>query len=150
MDTSSFILTPESIDYLTTIRKWALFLSIIGFIAVAILVLMGIFIGFIFNVPAFFQSSGLAFSTFSTIASFAYIIMAIIYFIPVWFLFQFSRKLKRALIVEDEIILSESFRNLKNTFVVYGILVILGIIFYALLTAFGFFTAMHTVNGLTV
>lgn len=147
MEIEPFSLTPQSISYLSTAKKWAMFLAIVGFIMVALFIVMGLFFAFAFNftdISPEYAPMGTAFSVASAVI---YFIIAIIYFIPVWYLFQFSRKLGRALKREDAERLAESFRNLKNCFVSYGILTILAILFYCLFFALGLFTALGTMGA---
>lgn len=150
MDIEPFSLTPRSINYLSTAQKWAMFLAIMGFIFSAFLILIGIFIGTFMNFAALPNDMRMMISATSVIISIVYIIVAIIYCIPVWFLFQFSRKLKRALYLEDSEVLQESFRSLKNCFMIYSIFTIIAILLYCLFFVISFFTAVGTMGGLAV
>lgn len=150
IDQEFLTLTPESLDYLSIARKWALFLSIIGFIGVGVLVLMGIFIGTILNAAMLPAEIKVAASAISVVMSIFYFFIAIIYFIPNWYLFQFSRKLKEALDYEDHERLAESFGSMKNCLTAYGILTILAILFYGFFAMIGAFTAVGSMGGLTV
>src|SRR5664279_3998045 len=65
--------------------------------------------------------------------SFFIILMALIMFFPSYYLFNFSTKARRALRDNDQTVLTDSLKNLKSCFKFYGILVIIGLSFYALI-----------------
>lgn len=129
--------------HLAEAAKWAKFLSIMGFIACGLIVLIGVFFGSFFSrfsgelnqnsqygdLPA---SGGLG-----AIAAVMYIIIALIYFIPCLFLFRFATRLKTALASNDQEILNSSFQNLKATFRFIGILTLIGLCFWVLALVFG-------------
>jgi hypothetical protein len=125
--------------HLAEAARWAKFLSIMGFIMCGLIVLIGIFFSSFFSMfstryggnspydefPA--STSGLG----ATMAVF-YIIIALIYFIPVLFLFRFATKMKAALASNDQEILNNSFQNLKASFRFVGILTIIMLCFWVL------------------
>lgn len=110
-------------------RKWTKFLSILGFIGIGIMIIVGIFAGSIFSSTIDNSiTGGMGFP--SVLFSFIYIIMAAIYFIPVLFLFNFSNKMKVALFSNNQEALYEAFNNLKRHFKFIGILVIVLLVIY--------------------
>lgn len=147
-DAETLALTPRSINYLKTAKKWALFLAIVGFIGVAFLLLAGIFMGFIFNFAPIPNDFPISSSFISIGISIAYIVMAIIYFFPVWFLYKFSRRVGDAIEIKDKEILAKAFRDLKNCLTSYGILIIIGIIMYGIMVVISIFTALGAAGGI--
>lgn len=126
-------------SHLGEAARWAKFLSIIGFIMCALIVLIGVFFGSFFST----LTSGYGnnpYDDFSTSATsglgatmaVVYIIIALIYFIPVLFLFRFATKMKNALATNDQEILNASFQNLKASFRFVGILTIIMLAFWIL------------------
>jgi len=134
-------LSPGTIKFLTETRKWVNFLSILGFIGIGIMVLFGLFAGAIFNaIPSEFSSpaAGLGGGLFGII----YILMALLYSFPVFYLYKFGSKLKVALLNKDNAALELAFENLKSHYKFVGILMLIIVAFYAVsLIGFGIFGA---------
>lgn len=111
--------------------KWGKFLGIMGFIFCGLLVIIGFFAGTIFS-RAFSQMGGdmkMGMGSFMTII---YILIAILYFFPCLYLFNFSTKMQRALQENDQGSLADSFKNLKSCFKFLGIMTIVILAFYVL------------------
>ena len=125
--------------HLAEAARWAKFLSIMGFIMCALIVLIGVFFGSFFsmftsrygNNPYDDLSASATSGLGATMAVF-YIIIALIYFFPVLFLFRFATKMKTALASNDQEILNASFQNLKASFRFVGILTIIMLAFWIL------------------
>jgi len=116
-------------------RKWTKFLAILGFIGLGILLLMGLFMGTVGILLLMGLFMGTVFSSIiesmpqttpfpTTMLSFIYIIMAIVFFFPVLYLFNFSDKMKIALYTSNQEALYEAFNNLKRHFKFIGIIII--------------------------
>ena len=106
--------------YLLEASKWATFIAIVGFIAIGLLVIMSFSIGTILaNLPEG-SLGGLSPKFFS----FFYLIAAGIYFIPVFFLFQFGQKTKQALMQDDHNLLTFGLKKLRSHYKFIGILFI--------------------------
>jgi hypothetical protein len=125
--------------HLAEAARWAKFLSIIGFIMCGIIVIVGAFFGSVFST----LTSGYGNSPYDDIQTSAtgglgammavfYIVIALIYFIPVLFLFRFATKMKTALASNEQEVLNASFQNLKASFRFVGILTIIMIAFWIL------------------
>ncbi len=130
-----------SVNYLKEIAKWTKFISIVGFVMVGIMVLVGVLAGSIFSafsemIPSDFPQGAPNPSVFGGVFGVMYVIMAGIYFFPVYYLFNFSSKLKSAIQENNEAYLAESFKNLKSHYKFLGILLIIGLAFYALMFLF--------------
>ncbi len=130
---SNLMLSPSSKIFLRETAKWSNFISIIGFIGIGLMVLASFFIGSIFSmIPNYNQA--MPFPTF--FLSGIYLILALIYFFPVYYLYQFSSKLKRAFAHEDNTTLESSFEYLKSHYKFLGIFTIVMISFYILMLIF--------------
>jgi hypothetical protein len=124
--------------YLLEASKWATFIAIVGFIAIGLLVIMSFSIGTILaNLPEG-SLGGLSPKFFS----FFYLIAAGIYFIPVFFLFQFGQKTKQALMQDDHNLLTFGLKKLRSHYKFIGILFIVFITLYIFLILFGAFGAL--------
>jgi hypothetical protein len=112
-------LSRYDIHNLNGIRKWALFLSIIGFISIAILVLFGFSFGTIMS-----QLGGdetlTDFPTF--LFGIIYLVIGIIYFFPILFLFKFAVNAQKGINFIDSGFLSKAFKKLKDHYTYIGIL----------------------------
>jgi hypothetical protein len=118
------------IQNLDAARKWAMFLSIAGFVFIGIMVVFGFSIGFIFK--AFDPEADMpGFPMF--IFGFFYLVMAVIYFFPILFLFRFSFYTKKSILENDNSALVVAFNNLKSHYAFIGILMVIGIGMYLIL-----------------
>ena len=133
-------LSEQAKKYLLEASKWATFIAIVGFIAIALLIVMSFSIGTIMaNLP-----EGYLGGISPTFFSFFYLIMAGIYFIPVFFLFQFGQKTKQALVNDDSSLLTFGLKKLNSHYKFLGILLIIGIAMYFVLIILGAFGALLT------
>lgn len=116
-----------NIPYLAEAAKWAKFLSIVGFIFCALIILMGLFAGTLMSTMfSQFQTQAPGFGEISgTVIIVYYIVIAILCFFPCLFLFNFSSKMQTAIRNNDQVYLNTSFRNLKSLFKFWGILTII-------------------------
>jgi hypothetical protein len=116
-----------NIPYLAEAAKWAKFLSIVGFIFCALIILMGLFAGTLMSTMfSQFQTQAPGFGAISgTVIIVYYIVIAILFFFPCLFLFNFSSKMQTAIRNNDQVYLNTSFRNLKSLFKFWGILTII-------------------------
>ena len=133
-------ISEQAKKYLLEASKWATFISIVGFIAIALLIIMSFSIGTIMaNLP-----EGYLGGISPTFFSFFYLIMAGVYFIPVFFLFQFGQKTKQALVNDDSSLLTFGLKKLNSHYKFLGILLIIGIAMYFVLIILGAFGALLT------
>src|ERR1700737_1270874 len=126
---------PTSKAHLAEAARWARFLSIVGFIMCAFIVLFGILAGTGMTVFTSRYGGGQdmnmpgSMAALGAVMAVVYIIVAIIYFFPYLFLFRFAGDLKNALASNDQNTLNTSFQNLKKTFRYVGILTIIALAF---------------------
>jgi len=124
--------------HLKETAMWGKFLSIVGFVATALIVFMALFAGSKLATISSYSGAGMT----SGVIMFVYLIVAALSFIVSLYLYKFSIKLKTALLNNDQEDLNSSFQNLKLIFRIYGIIVIiylgliaLGLIFGIAMTA---------------
>ncbi len=108
-------LSDQAKKYLLEASKWANFIAIFGFIAIGLLIIMSFSMGTILASLPEGSLGGLSPKFFS----FFYLIAAGIYFIPVFFLFQFAQKTKQALIEDDHNLLTFGLKKLKSALQIY-------------------------------
>lgn len=119
--------------YLLETAKWAKFISIVGFVMAGFMIIgalsFGVMLG---SVIGSGMEGGMGAASMSSMFSVIYIVFALIFVIPVYFLFRFSQKMLAALKHDDDIDLTESFKNLKSHYKFVGIYFIIMLGFYAL------------------
>ncbi len=124
----------QSNNYLSEAAKWGKFLAIMGFIFCGLFVIVALFAG------TYIATSMRGFSTPSSgsgvmgggIVTVVYIAIALVYFFPCLYLFNFSSKMQAALRGNQQDVLNTSFRNLKSCFKFLGILMIIMLCFWIL------------------
>lgn len=134
-------ISSDAVGYLKEVGKWSKFLSIVGFVGIGFMVLIGLFAGTIFS--AIGQGNAdMPFPPF--LLGGIYIVIAAIYFFPVYYLFNFSTKIQQALASRDNSILNDAFKYLKSHYKFLGIFVIITIGLYIVAFIVGLFSAMMT------
>jgi amino acid transporter len=120
----------NSHGFLREVAKWAYFLSIMGYIAIALLVVVAIFAGTIFSSMGS-MGGGMSMlpGTFITVL---YLLFAVLYFFPVYYLNKFASNMKSALAHNNNEALTTSFEYLKSHYKFIGILTIVMLSIYAL------------------
>src|SRR5580658_6407924 len=126
----------QSSSFLMQTAKWAKFLSIVGFIFCAFILLWGVFAGAFIGClsgrtdfsPNFGPAAGLG-GAFTVMIG---IIFALLYFFPCLYLFRFASRMMTALRSNDQNHLSSSFSNLKACYKFVGILTIIILSLFAL------------------
>lgn len=104
--------------------KWTFFLSIMGFIGVGLMIIAGIFMtATLSSLPDEIEGFG-EFGAFKGFMSLFYIVMALLYFFPVYYLYNYSVKMKTALQANDNNLLAEAFVNLKSHHKFLGVTII--------------------------
>jgi hypothetical protein len=114
--------------------KWAQFVGIAGFIMTAIMLLVIFLIGKAFSaIPQFDMIMAYGGGVLTAI----YVIIAALFFFPALFAFNFSRKLKNALLNNDQQGLNAAFASLKLRFKFVGIVYIVIFSLWALIILLG-------------
>jgi hypothetical protein len=125
----------QSISYLGETARWAKFLSIVGFIMCALMIVLALFAGSLMTALSRLRSDDALQSMAGMGGAFSliYIVVALLYFFPCLYLFNFAGKMQTALHNNDQTSLNASFGQLKACFKFVGILTIIVLSFYILL-----------------
>jgi len=124
----------EALNHLNSAWKWTMFLSILGFIFLGLLIIAGVVTSTFLTA---FKTQEANLGIPESLMIIILIVIAAIYFFPVFFLFRFSRNTRDAIQTLDKKKLEKAFRNLRIYFTYIGIMVIviLSIYFVTLLAA---------------
>ena len=123
-------LTNTSKNFLRETATWAKFLSIIGFVLIALMLIFAAFSTTILDVAAKIQPE--IPKSLGLVLSITYFILAVIYFFPVYYLLQFSIKMKIALLSKNDKTLANAFDMLKSHYKFIGVFTIITISLYVL------------------
>lgn len=126
-------LTSASKQFLKETAKWAFFLSIIGFLLIFLMLVFAIFANTIFGMVA--MQPGIP-DNIGMIMTITYLVLAVIYFFPVYYLIQFANKMKKAIATKNDETLAASFEMLKSHYKFLGVFTIITISLYILLIVF--------------
>ncbi|MES2628423.1 MAG: DUF5362 family protein [Bacteroidota bacterium] len=137
----NILVTSQAEHFLHSIKKWAKFLSIVGFIMVAFMFFTSLTIVF-GGVAAGPYSGGGYPAVMSGMIGGAYLIGSLLYFFPVLYLYKFSNTLDKALVNRSGNYLEESFGHLKSNLQFVGIVTVLMIVFAIAMVIFGIYTAV--------
>ncbi|WP_248903395.1 hypothetical protein [Flavobacterium sp. K5-23] len=141
--TKNFEFTDETHGFLKETAKWTYFLSILGFIGIGFMVILALFVGTIFSKLGALSGGGAPFAGIGTgFITVLYLILALIYFFPVYYLFQFSSKTKNAFKNNDNELLNESFKYLKSHFKYIGVIALIFISLYSFVILLAVFAAI--------
>lgn len=124
--------------FLKETAKWAYFLSILGYIGIGFIVVAAVFAGTIFaamgkmggGMDGGMGSMGSLGGTFITIL---YLVIAVLYFFPVYYLNKFASNMKAAFRDNNTESLTTSFEYLKSHYKFIGILTLVIFAVYALI-----------------
>lgn len=131
-------LNSDAKNFLKETAKWAFFLSVIGFIGIGFLVILALFSSVIFgSIP---QAKVVPFNL-GMAMTVVYLLFAVLYFFPVYYLMQFSNKMKKALASKNDETLAESFQMMKSHYKFLGVFTIITLSLYALLIGVSLFSA---------
>ena len=123
------ILGEQGLEYLKETAKWGKFLAIVGFVIVGIIAVASLFIGAIFsNLP----QGEMPIPFPSSILTVMYLLMALLYFFPTLYLYQFSTKTLDAIARKEDDLLENGLEKLKSLFKFMGIMTVIVLGFYAL------------------
>ncbi len=120
---TAFNITEPMLLSLRQTKPWTMLLSIVGFIYVGFMVILGI--GTMFMLPRFDPTNSLP---SSILLGIVYIIMAIIYFFPSLFLYRFSSSLGRLIEGNGAAEMERALLNQKSFWKFIGILAVISIV----------------------
>jgi hypothetical protein len=126
---TSLELKPNSIASLNEIRKWTMFFSILGFIFIFFIVVVGIAAGTLLSSMAGLPNIGVG----GVVVGFFYLVFGAIMFFPMLFLYRFSRNTKKGIAENDSEKIGTGLLYLKRYFRFIGILAIIFISFYLII-----------------
>jgi hypothetical protein len=137
--------SPQAQSYLTETAKWGKFLAIMGFIGSVIMIIIAFFIPvFLTQLPPYNTMSSEFNSGMKVGMTILYLLLALLFFFPCFYLYKFSVKMQAALKMVSQENFDESLMNLKSMFKFYGIFTIIILSFYALAFIIGIIaTAMR-------
>lgn len=128
-DQETMKISQQSLIHLEAARKWAFFLAVLGFIGIGLMVILSLVV-FAVGSIGFDQYQSTPFPM--GFLGFVYLIMAVLYFFPVYYLLKFATNMKTAIALKNELTLEEGFRYLKNHYQFIGIITIIIISIYIL------------------
>lgn len=124
-------LTSASKNFLKETAKWSLFLSVLGFIMIGLMLLLAFFSITIIGIIAQKQPGVPA--NMGIVMTIMYLVLAVIYFFPVYYLLQFSNKMKKAISTKNDETLAKAFEMLKSHYKFIGVFTIITMSLYLLL-----------------
>ena len=130
------VVNSKSKSFLREIARWTFFFSILGFISIALTLIAAILIATVYAPMLNMVSQQQGLPAIGLPLAITYVVSALLYFMPVWYLFKFSRKMKSALATKNDDVLADAFENLKSHFKYIGVLTIIVISLYVLLVVF--------------
>lgn len=117
--------------YLNEAAVWAKFLAIVGFVACGFLIVLSFFAGTIFSNLGSLEGTDLP-AGMGAMMTAVYLLIALLYFFPCYYLFKFATKAKEAIQMNNQQSLQDSFRNMKSCFKFVGIMTIIVLCFYGI------------------
>ena len=139
-DSFELQLTDQAKSFLKEIGKWAMFLSIVGFIFMGLFVLLALLM---FSMGSAMGSiGGAGIGAFGAAGGLVYLIMALIYFFPIRYLYMFASKIKAAFNNSNSQQMTDALENLKSHYKYIGIMMIIVLSFYALAIVIGIVAAI--------
>ncbi|MDA9555618.1 hypothetical protein N9R54_05215, partial [Pelobium sp.] len=133
----TLVIDETSRMFLFETAKWGRFLGIVGFVACGFLVIVALFLIFVGGAvsTALEKFGGMA-GMMTGFTSSVYLLMAVIYYLPSKYLYDFAVYIKQALIINDQESLTYAFSRLKALYRFWGILMIILLAFYGLIIVF--------------
>jgi len=142
-------LTPIGQGFLKETAKWAFIYSIFGFIGLGFLILGALsMFAMGSTIPDDPSFGGATMGIFGTGMGVAYLISAVLYFFPVYYLYQFSTKAKKALENTNSESLTDSLGNLKSHFKFLSIFMIVVFVFAILAMLIGVVAGIGVASGM--
>lgn len=120
--------------------KWCMFLAIVGFVFIALMVIGGIFMTVVMSaIPSMpndpYSQLGMnnPFMAIKNFIGIIYIVFALVYFFPVYYLFNYAKGTKQALKFGNSDELSKALVNLKSHHKFLGIMTIVVLSLYVVI-----------------
>jgi len=132
---NNLVLNDLAIGAIRESAKWTMFLSIIGFIGLALMLLGGIFATVALAAIPDEAAFG-PYNPFAAIKNYIgpiYLVIVVIYFFPVLYLYKYSKGAKEALNFNNSELLAEALVNLKSHHKYLGIMTIVCLSMYVVI-----------------
>ena len=126
-DPPKIVIGQETLNNLSTTRKWTMFIAVSGFIILGLIIALGLITGTFLST---FNHSDTTPGIPDLLLLAIVFAAAVIYFFPVFFLFRFSKHASNAVANLNSDELLKAFKYLKRYFVYLGILLIIVIACY--------------------
>lgn len=114
-------------SYLVSSAKWAKFLSILGFIYIAFIVIGAFSAGSILGAMGSMGGRNMAGALPGAFITGSYLVFAAIYFFPVFFMFKFASSALKSVENNDQHQMESSFHNLKRMYQYVGIFTVISL-----------------------
>ena len=116
------------------IGRWGKFLAIVGFIIMALLILLGVVM--MVAMPAMYKESAAMGGLFGGFFLLLYIAAAALQFYPTWALYKYSAGIKQALAHNDQHLFNTAFGHLKGAIKYIGIVTLIMLCIYTVIFLF--------------
>lgn len=131
--------------------KWCMFLSIVGFISIGIFVILGVFASVAMaSIPDDPYGGGMGMNPFGAFRAYiglVYIVFALLYFFPIYYLYKYAKGTKMALESGNNDLLADALVNLKSHHKFIGIMTIVMLSIYVLIFIVGIIFAASMAGG---
>lgn len=138
MQNSELHLNEQAVLALKESAKWTFFLAILGFVGIGLIVLLALFMTTIFaslpNSIGNEYSNQYGFNAFGAVQgvfSVMYVLVAVFYFFPIYYLYKYAVGIKVAIKTRSSTLLSNALVNLKSHHKFLGITALVVISLYA-------------------
>ncbi len=137
----SITLTEKTLEYLKSAAGWTKFLAILGFVACGLMASGGLLATIVFS----FVGNEMDMMPFPpVILGLLYLVLAGVYFLPAFYMYNFSSKTQQAITLFSTGHMEEAVKNIKSYFKFVGIFVIVMISLYivaiiGMILSFAFF-----------
>ncbi|MCD6017432.1 MAG: hypothetical protein K0S53_553 [Bacteroidetes bacterium] len=132
----SVILTDQIKKHLIETSKWSKFLSILGFIGLGLMVLGAIVILVVGVSFGSYMGGGASGALGASMIALLYLVMAIVYFFPCYYLFKSSTGIQNGIYSNNQELLNSGFESLKSHYKFIGIMMIVILSMYVLIMVF--------------
>ena len=131
-------LNSEAKSFLSETAKWAHLLARLG-LAILGLMFLAVLVMLVFGAATTVFSNRFGMGVMGLGMIIVYVLIGLLYFLPLYYLFKFANYIKSALTTNDNQQLTEGFRYLKSHYKFIGIFALISIAFYVLIFLFGIF-----------
>lgn len=129
---------PEAKAFLRETAKWAYILARLGLAIIGFMFIIGL-VMLLFGTGTTVFSNRFGMGVMGLGMIIVYVLIGLLYFLPLYYLFKFANYIKSALATNDNQQLTEGFRYLKSHYKFIGIFAMISIVFYVLIFLFGIF-----------